>query len=273
MKTLLFRIIVPVAFLLLSLFSNAQNFSGLVTYQEKFKLSGSGISDEETKDLPDEMKDQIKDLLSKNNSSKTYQLTFDKNASLYELGAKEEEKDIKNGNVIMKTVISTPEAIIYRNLKEKQEISEKDIFGKKFLVTGNLDIMNWKLTNETKKIGNYTVYKAIMETSINTNINGKSDTKSKSEIVAWYTKEIPVGHGPNIYYGLPGLVLEVESDYNTIICTKIILNPKDKPEIKAPVKGKKITNEEFEKIQMEKFEQFKKENKDGKSIKIEYIGN
>jgi GLPGLI family protein len=36
---------------------------------------------------------------------------------------------------------------------------------------------------------------------------------------------------------LPGLILEV-NDGRTVVCVKVILNPKVKTDIKAPTKGK-----------------------------------
>ena len=58
------------------------------------------------------------------------------------------------------------------------------------------------------------------------------------EVVAWFTPEIPVSSGPSWYQGLPGLILEVSDDDTTILCTKIVMNPKEKTKIKRPKKEK-----------------------------------
>lgn len=55
--------------------------------------------------------------------------------------------------------------------------------------------INWKLVNETKKIGKFLCKKAVA------NFRGRDYT-------AWYTKEIPVPYGPWKLHGLPGLILE-----------------------------------------------------------------
>lgn len=60
-------------------------------------------------------------------------------------------------------------------------------------------------------------------------------------IEAWYTPQIPVSHGPGEYWGLPGLILEVSAGNVIMLCSKVIMNPKDKIEIEAPDKGKEIT--------------------------------
>ena len=45
-------------------------------------------------------------------------------------------------------------------------------------------------------------------------------------ISAWYTPQIPVSAGPGNYHGLPGLILEVNDGSETVICSKIVINPK-----------------------------------------------
>lgn len=60
-------------------------------------------------------------------------------------------------------------------------------------------VINWKLENETKKIGNFTAHKA---TGF---FRGRNYT-------AWYILEIPVPYGPWKLQGLPGLILEAHDD-------------------------------------------------------------
>jgi GLPGLI family protein len=50
--------------------------------------------------------------------------------------------------------------------------------------------------------------------------------------------EIPVSQGPEGYWGLPGLILEVNDGKTVLLCSKVVLNPKVKAEIKAPSKGR-----------------------------------
>ena len=55
------------------------------------------------------------------------------------------------------------------------------------------------------------------------------------EITAWYTPQIPINQGPGEYWGLPGLILEINADRTTILCSKIIMNPSEN---KNSFKGK-----------------------------------
>jgi GLPGLI family protein len=65
-------------------------------------------------------------------------------------------------------------------------------------------------------------------------------------VEAWYTPQIPVSHGPAEYWGLPGLILEVSAGGTTMLCAKIIMNPKEKIKIEAPDKGKEITKNDYQ---------------------------
>lgn len=59
--------------------------------------------------------------------------------------------------------------------------------------------INWKVANDKKKIGEFEVSKAT------TKYGGRNWT-------AWYCPDIPLPYGPYIFYGLPGLILEIYDD-------------------------------------------------------------
>ncbi len=81
-----------------------------------------------------------------------------------------------------------------------------------------------------------------------------TSSSEEGETVAWFTPEIPVQHGPSSYNQLPGaiLMLSTPEQKMEIMATEVILDESHQKEIKAPTKGKKVTNEEFEKIIEEK---------------------
>ena len=62
-------------------------------------------------------------------------------------------------------------------------------------------------------------------------------------ITAWYTLAIPVSNGPGNFHGLPGLILAVNDGTETIVCSKIVLNPKNKIDFSEPKKGKIVTQD------------------------------
>jgi GLPGLI family protein len=77
------------------------------------------------------------------------------------------------------------------------------MFGK-LLVKQTRDT-KWEMHNESKKIGDYTCYKATA-TLVRVNPAGTF----KFPIIAWYCPKIPLPYGPLGYSGLPGLILELQ---------------------------------------------------------------
>ena len=77
------------------------------------------------------------------------------------------------------------------------------------------------------------------------------------EVTAWYTPQIPVSQGPGDFWGLPGLILEVNTDKTTILCSKIIMNPKEKDVIEAPEKGDVVSRKEYNDIVTKKMEEMR----------------
>lgn len=76
-------------------------------------------------------------------------------------------------------------------------------------------------------------------------------------VTAWFTPQIPVKNGPAEFGGLPGLILELNIDRKTILCSKIVINPAETIEIKKPSKGKEVSRDEFNKIVKEKTEEMR----------------
>ena len=133
---------------------------------------------------------------------------------------------------------------VEERVEKLSQYYDKIIGGEVFLINRNIDISEWKLVNENKKIGKYTCYKAIRDYKF---LNAKNIQITTKQVV-WYTLEIPIHFGPNNFVGFPGLVLKVEDGNLIYEVSKIILNPKEGVEVKTPTKGKEITQEEYDKI-------------------------
>lgn len=120
----------------------------------------------------------------------------------------------------------------YYNIREdKYLIKECEVVGECFIYPNKY--LEWKLTQESKEINGYEVFKA---------------TRNEGKVVAWYTPKIPLNFGPKGEYGLPGLILELELGKTIFKATKIELNPKKEVKVTAPTKGKVVSYEEYEKI-------------------------
>lgn len=240
-----------------------KDFQGKVYYESKTSVDmnsfgGADMSEERRKQMTDRVRSM---------NEKTYVLTFNQSESMY----KEEEKPEAFGggggrwSGMMSSFTAGPQ---YKNVKNKTLLQEQDFFGKQFLIKDSLPKLNWKMEGETKQIGQYMCFKATAIKTIdavdftsfrrlaNEDENEKPSTK-EVQIVAWYTMQIPVNQGPDEYWGLPGLILEVNADKTTIMCSKIILNPEVKEVIKAPSKGKEVTKEEYTSIVKKKTEEMR----------------
>ena len=90
-----------------------------------------------------------------------------------------------------------------------------------------------------------------------TSVSDEIEVPKTVEVTAWYTPQIPVNQGPGEYWGLPGLILEVNADRTTILCNKITLNPQQKIEIQAPDKGKVISRSDYNATVKKKMEEMR----------------
>ena len=240
-----------------------QDFQGKAYYFSKTTPDMSGWGNGQLTDI---QKKQIADRM-KGMFEKSYILTFDKEASIF----KEEEVLSAPGKGGFGgwwgSFTAGPQ---YKNLKENKFVQDQEFFGRQFLITDSLQNLQWQISNETKKIGQYLCIKATCIKNVDEfdwrSMRGKKPKKSNDQsvenkdsksvtddievpktinVVAWYTPQIPVSHGPGEFWGLPGLILEVSADQTSILCSKIIINPKEKIEIEAPDKGRVISREDY----------------------------
>ncbi len=255
-------IIISIVFALHTI--SAQDLQGIAYYKTKRKVE---ITLDSTTASSTQQK-QINELLKKQ-FEKEYVLNFDKTGSTYKevesLGNAASGASGIRFEAITIGGSGSGNDILYKNTKDKNFTHQRESFSKQFLVQDTLQKQDWKLENETKKIGNYTCYKAtytreVEQRRFNLNDAEKNDSITKRTIVttAWYTPEIPVSHGPVKHWGLPGLILEVNDGSTVVICNKVVINPKEKIEIKEPTKGKKVDEATFIEIVDKKVKEMNK---------------
>ena len=96
------------------------------------------------------------------------------------------------------------------------------------------------MINETKKIGEFTCSKSVTLIEVNSMNNTKE--LDYIQVSAWYSTQIPVNQGPREFWGLPGLILEIETEINIITCSKIVINKEKIIKINLPPKEKRSLN-------------------------------
>jgi GLPGLI family protein len=259
-----------------STFVFSQDFQGKAYYMSKTNpdmdsWGGQQMSEAQKKQIMDRMRSMFE---------KTYILTFDIQASIF----KEEEvleAPGQRGFGMWGNSFSTGPQ--YKNVKSQQFIQDQEFFGRQFLITDSLQKLDWKLGSETKQIGQYLCMKATATKTVDefdwrsmrrrdrkkenketktdstktTSVSDEIEVPKTVEVTAWYTPQIPVNQGPGEYWGLPGLILEVNADRTTILCNKITLNPQQKIEIQAPDKGKVISRSDYNTTVKKKMEEMR----------------
>ena len=264
--------------LLFSAVASAQNFQGKAYYFSKTSVDmdswgGRKMSEDQKKQIADRMRSMVE---------KTYILNFDREASTYK---EEEVLEAPGGQGgFGKWGSSFSAGMQYKNIKSQQYLQDQEFFGKQFLITDSLSKLDWKLGTETKQIGQYLCMKAtaiktvdefdwrsmrrkpkskevkegeVQKDSTATSVSEDIEIPKQIEVTAWYTPQIPVSQGPGDFWGLPGLILEVNTDKTTILCSKIIMNPQQKVQIKAPEKGDVVSRQEYNETVKKKMEEMR----------------
>ena len=267
---------------------SAQDFQGVATYKTQRQLDIKMDSTQMDSDMQKQMIEMMKKQF-----QKTFLLSFNKEESTY----KEDEELSKpntgmGGNIQIVSIGGGGGSdVLYKNTKEQRYANLVDTYGKIFLVKDEIEKLDWKLGTETKFIGEYQCYKATYTKMVEKpRVRFSSDDDEEEEeetepemeertVTAWYTPQIPINNGPDNYQGLPGLILEVHDGELTVICSKIVLNPKDKVEIKEPEKGKVVDQAKYDEIMekkaremMERYRPKKGERHDGASFSISIGG-
>jgi GLPGLI family protein len=203
--------------------------SGVVMYEtiSKKYLENNKNSENASKDVTDLLK-----LIE--NTSLEVTLNFNSQTSYFFIDDKRNNSEIKTTETISRLLMEFN--ITYTVLKDSSVYQLIDN-----VLVHNKIKLNWKIENESKKIDDYICYKATLVEKYKNRMN---EEKQKT-VVAWFCPEIPYSFGPNEYYGLPGLILELEKDENKYVAKKITLS-KETIAIELP-KKKVISKEEYSK--------------------------
>jgi GLPGLI family protein len=130
---------------------------------------------------------------------------------------------------------------------------------KKFLIKDTQDGIAWKMTGESQMLLDRMCLKATHE-------------DSSKHVVAWFTTEILIPSGPEVYGQLPGMILQLDINNGERVITARSIDFKDLDEeaIKKPTKGKEVTQEEFRAIVKAKMEEMRGSHQGGNRIIIHH---
>ena len=122
----------------------------------------------------------------------------------------------------------------FRDYKKDLLIFNTQILGfGRLLVMDTIKDIDWLITQEAKTISGFTCKKA-------------TGLFNSQPVVAWFTSELPPGHGPFTPLGLPGTILEIFYEKsNTIVSAIEVLESAEI--VVAPAKGKPVEREKYDK--------------------------
>ncbi|WP_183566750.1 GLPGLI family protein [Mucilaginibacter sp. SP1R1] len=142
------------------------------------------------------------------------------------------EPETNTGGFFSDSPMANQVNTVFTDLTTNAVINQKKVFEETFLVKDSTRKINWKITSETREIAGYTCRRA------------NALVLDSIYVVAFYTDEIAVSGGPELFSGLPGMILGVALPHENItwFATKVTDIPVDEKALIPPKKGKLVNN-------------------------------
>jgi len=214
-----------VSFLLVQYVATAQQPEGVVTYErrqhwDKILSRLSYLSQEEKDRIVNTWKNVEED-------KSKWMLYFSPTQSLYTY-ANQGVADEAGGYSKRKEDYS-----IYRNFDRDQKTDLIETLGKTYIVEDSLHTPAWKILNQIKEVAGYVCMKAVT-----------TDPIQGQTITAWFSMDLPSQAGPERYFGLPGVILELcVNDGEVVVeAIEVTLRSVSGELIVPTAKGKRISD-------------------------------
>lgn len=222
-----------IGLLLLSINSIAQSEQiqireGRILFEKKINIYANGKASADLKRLAGQFRTTQFSL--DFNSNSTLYTPYPQNKLLVNAGRQQAENNI-----------------VYTDCKHNLYQSARIIFNELFIVEDTLERINWKITNEKRNIAGVECRRAnaIIFDSI--------------YVVAFYADAIPVSSGPELFSGLPGMILGISLPHLhiNIFATKVLnqsgkMKNLSKPFYKQPV----LTNRQLKSTLMRNYKEW-----------------
>ncbi|MGB0778102.1 MAG: GLPGLI family protein [Flavobacteriaceae bacterium] len=142
---------------------------------------------------------------------------------------------------------------IYKNLPDSTFVQQPTLSGDVYTIKDKFQPYAWELVDSTKTIKGYTCKLAKFPTNSDNNSIAnfrhgldKKNGPHQGEVNVWYTEEIPISNGPDLYWGLPGLILEADAGNTFYELIEITENPKDFKISHLEDDGQVINHDDFQ---------------------------
>lgn len=174
-----------------------------------------------------------------------FELLIDNNESFYNHIPKISNEQVEGNMFNISASFSADANPIYIDTQSEIFIEQAEIANQAYLIKDDLPNINWKISKETKEIAGFPVQKAVAF------LNDEFNTK----ILAWYSPKLTYKTGPEKFWGLPGLILSLETSIThsngnqeemEYVAVKV---GKTNKSTKIPNQGKKVNFAEYKIIQ------------------------
>jgi GLPGLI family protein len=158
-----------------------------------------------------------------------FDMVFDSGRCLYKPG-----KETENPSRMFGSRPASDNTVL-TDLQNKKVKAVKNVYEQKFLVEDSMRQMEWKLKDEIRTIAGYKCHKAV----------GK--ILDSVYVVAFYSEDIVPNGGPEMFGGLPGMILELAIPrlYTTWVANKVEQIVPAKKDFDIPEKGRKVNEKEL----------------------------
>jgi GLPGLI family protein len=129
------------------------------------------------------------------------------------------------------------ETQVWNDFTQQKTIAFKKVYEQNFLINDSIRKCTWKILDEVRTIAGFNCRKAT--TRINDSV----------VVVAFYTDKIAVSGGPEMFAGLPGMIMELAIPrlYTTWVAQNVTIVNVGEAELTVPEKGKKTNLSEMAK--------------------------
>lgn len=127
-----------------------------------------------------------------------------------------------------------------RDFEKEKQFDMLEMIGKSYIIEDSLRIPKWKIMNQIKEVSGYLCMMAQTE-----------DPIKNQKITAWFAEGLKVPAGPEMYSGLPGMILELDVNDGDLVITaiKVELKPVvDKMILPKKQRGRRINAAEYDRI-------------------------
>lgn len=162
-------------------------------------------------------------------SKQDMKLYFKEDKSFYTMAKKKDNEGSYSWN--------EDEYKIYRDVAAEKRTDIIEMLGKVYIVEDSIRSPNWKIMNKIKEINGYMCMMAVTE-----------DTIKDQKITAWFADNLPLSVGPDLYGGLPGVIMELDVNDGALVITATKVEMKTITEdINVPkkIKGKKLNEAQY----------------------------